>query len=378
MNREMGRPTGCIRLVQAVYSLGIGGSETLAMQLAGALNRDGRYACSLYGVDHGGPLTEALAADGIPYRVFSRKRGLDWRLLGQLARQFREDKVQLVHTHHLGQLLLAGIAARLAGAAVVHTEHEFYTLGRRRHQQILRLLSLFAGTVTTVAAPVTEFLTQRVGIPMWKIKTIPNGVDVTRFQLARPINRSELGWNGGNIVVGCVARLDPGKGHAVLLDAFHRVLGRQPQARLLLIGDGGERSRLAAQAEALGVNGSVRFLGSRADVPRLLAACDVVTLASICEGLPLSILEAMAAGKPVVATRVGCVPQVVQDGLTGLLVPPGDAAALAESLESLVRDEGTRRRLGMQACRLMQSGYSFARTLEQYEAVYETAMTGRR
>ena len=374
----MGKPTGRIRLVQAVYSLGMGGSETLAMQIAGALNRDGRYACSLYGVEHGGPLTEALAADGIPYRVFSRKRRSDWRLLGQLVRKFREDKVQLVHTHHLEQLLFAGTAARLVGAAVVHTEHEFYTLGRRRHQQILRLLSVLAGTVTTVAEPVTEFLNQSVGIPMRKLKTIPNGVDLSRFQSARPMNRSELGWNGENVVVGCVARLVPGKGHALLLDAFHRVLGRQPQTRLLLVGEGSERSRLEAQAGALGLNGSVRFLGARADVPRLLAACDVVTLASTCEGLPLSILEAMATGKPVVATRVGCVPQVVQDGLTGLLVPPGDAAALAQSLESLVRDEGTRRRLGMQACQLMQSGYSFDRTLEQYEAVYETAMTGGR
>jgi len=356
----------------------MGGSETLAMQIAGALNRDGQYACSLYAVEHGGPLAETLAAGGIPYRIFSRKRKLDWRLLGQLVRKFREDKVQLVHTHHLEQLLFAGIAARLVGAAVVHTEHEFYTLGRRRHQQILRLLSVLAGTVTTVAEPVTEFLNQSVGIPMRKLKTIPNGVDLSRFQSARPMNRSELGWNGENVVVGCVARLVPGKGHAVLLDAFHRVLGRQPQTRLLLVGEGGERSRLEAQAGALGLNGSVRFLGARADVPRLLAACDVVTLASTCEGLPLSILEAMAAGKPVVATRVGCVPQVVHDGLTGLLVPPGDAAALAESLESLVRNQGTRRRLGMQACQLMQSGYSFDRTLEQYEAVYETAMTGGR
>lgn len=321
-------------------------------------------------------MADVLSREGVPYRIFSRKGRLDVELIRRMAAQFRADNIQVVHTHHLCQLIYAGIAARLAGARVVHTEHEFYSLARRRTRQLLRVMSAIADTVTAVAEPVMEFLRDQVRIPPEKLRTIPNGVEVARFQSARPIPRAALGWHDDDVVIGCVARLEPEKGHDVLLDAFRRLYDRNRHARLLFVGDGGERERLAATADALGLNGAARFLGVRHDVPELLATCDVVTLASTCEGLPLVLLEAMAACKPVVATQVGAVPEVVREGQTGLLVPPGDAAALAESLESLVRDEGTRRRLGTQAYQLVQSDYSFDRTLEQYEAVYKAAMTG--
>src|SRR5437867_3869409 len=121
-----------VQLVEAVYALDMGGSETLARRIAGAIRRTGRYSCFLYAVAHGGPMADVLAAEGIPFRVFSRAGRLDLRLVWRLVRQLREDQVQLVHTHHLGQLLYAGLAGRLAGARVVHTEHESYSFQRPR------------------------------------------------------------------------------------------------------------------------------------------------------------------------------------------------------------------------------------------------------
>jgi len=365
-----------IKLIQVVYALCMGGSETLARRIAGALNGSGRYACSIYAIDHGGPMAEVLAAERIPFRVFSRTGKLDLRLIGQLTTQFRADKVRLIHTHHLGQLMYAGIAGRLAGARVIHTEHEFYTLSRRRARRLLRVLSALADVVTAVAEPVAEFLRDQVGIPAGKIRTIPNGVDIARFQSARPIKRSDWGWRDEDVVIGCVARLEPEKGHAVLLDAFRRLHERNPRARLLLIGEGGERERLTATAEALGLNGSVRFLGVRGDIPELFASCDVVTLASSREGLPMVLLEAMAAGKAVVATGVGGVPEVIQDGRTGLLVRPGDAEAMAEALEGLIADREKRQSLAAKALEVVQSRYSFERTLKEYETVYEAVLSG--
>ncbi|MGH7164813.1 MAG: glycosyltransferase, partial [Nitrospiraceae bacterium] len=153
---------------------------------------------------------------------------------------------------------------------------------------------------------------------------------------------------------------------------------RHARAKLLLIGDGGERERLAAMAEAFGLNGSVRFLGVRRDIPELLGTCDVVALASTREGLPMVLLEAMAASKPVVATRVGSVPTVVVDGHTGLLVPPGNVETLAEALEALFADREKRQRLAKQAFEVVRSHYSFDRTLDQYQVVYETALMGGR
>jgi glycosyltransferase involved in cell wall biosynthesis len=232
--------------------------------------------------------------------------------------------------------------------------------------------------VTAVAEPVADFLRDQVGIPSRKLKTITTGVDVSRFSSAVPFTRSALDWRDDDVVIGCVARLEPEKGHAILLDAFRHVSARNRRVRLLLIGDGGERERLVSMAQAFGLNGSVRFLGIRSDIPELLRTCDMAVLASSQEGLPIALLEAMAAGKPVVATRVGSVPQVVQDGLTGLLVLPGDAAALAEALETLIADHQTRRRLAERAFELVGAHFSFDRTLKQYAEVFDAVLSRER
>lgn len=363
--------TGPINLAQAVYSFGMGGSERLAWQIASALNRRGRYRCLMYAVEEDGPMAGMLAAEGIPSRSFSRRRKLDVPLIVRLASRFRRDGVQVVHTHHVGQLLNAGVAGRLAGAKVVHTEHEFYSLTRGRTRFLLRALSTLAHGVTGVSGAVTQFLRCEVGIPASKLATVANGVDIARFECARGVDRSVLGCDEDDVLVGCIARLEPEKGHRVLLEAFSRVRSDHPCAKLWLIGDGGEGSRLRTRAEELGLNGSVRFLGMREDVQRWIAACDVIALASTREGLPMVVLEAMAAGKPVVATAVGAVSEAVQDGSTGVLVPPGDVDALETALKGLITAGERRRAMGQRAVARVKSLYSFERSLEAYEAIYD-------
>jgi glycosyltransferase involved in cell wall biosynthesis len=365
------------KIVHAVFSLLSGGSEVLAWRIAKALLHSDRYDCSLYAVDRGGPLGDALSNDGIKYKVFSRKTGIDLRLLGCLAAQLRADKIQLVHTHHLGQLLYAGLAARLVGAKVVHTEHEFYSLGNRRSQILLRILSTMADVVTAVCDPVAAFLRDQVGIPAHKIMTIRNGIDISSFHGATPIDRAVWGWSNKDVVVGCVARLEPEKGIAFLLEAFRLVLMHQPNAKLLIAGDGGEQEQLRSTAKCLGLDGSVQFLGIRRDVPEVLATCDVIALPSLQEGLPMALLEAMAAGKAVVATKVGTIPEVIRDGRSGVLVPPANAASLAESLSVLIGDQSKRQEMGSEASRVVEEHYSFNRMLQMYESVYQSVLSGR-
>jgi glycosyltransferase involved in cell wall biosynthesis len=355
----------------------MGGSEALARQIAVGLNRNGSYDSVVYAVDHGGPMAEVLRNDGVPYRIFSRTGRLDLKLIRRLTEQLRADKIQVVHTHHLCQLMYAGIAGRLARARVVHTEHEFYSLSGPRSRRLLRVLSGIADTVTAVSEPVTEFLTTTVGIPARKLKTITSGVDVSRFSSAVPLRRSALGWRDDDIVIGCVARLEPEKSHELLLEAVREVRKRLPHTRLLLMGDGGERERLLAIAQALGLNGSIKFLGIRGDIPELLGTCNLVALASSREGLPIALLEAMAAGKPVVATRVGSVPELVKDGQTGVLVPPGDVDAMVSALHGLISDPDKSQRFGKQALAVVQARYSFKQTLEQYDAVYRAVLSVR-
>ena len=366
------------KIAHAIYSLMIGGSEVLAWRIAKAFLRSGRYDCSLYAVDRGGPLGSALSADGIKYRVFSRKSRVDLKLLGSLVAHMRADKIQLVHTHHIAQLLYAGLAARLVGAKVVHTEHDFYSLSHRRGIQILlRVLSKMADVVTGVSDPVSCFLRDQVGIPSQKIMTIQNGIDISAYLGATPIARSEWGWSHTDVVVGCVARLEPEKGVAILLEAFRLVLMRQPNAKLLIAGDGGERAHLKSAAGRLGLNGSVQFLGSRSDIPEVLATCDVIAVPSIQEGLPMALLEAMASGKAVVATGVGSIPDVIRDGGSGILVPPASAKSLAQALTGLVDNQSKRQEMGVEASKVVEERYSFNRMLQTYDSLYQTLVSGR-
>src|SRR6478735_4852533 len=177
-----------IPLAQVVYALDIGGSETLARRLALGLRRR-CYACSLYAVHDDGPLADLLRADGIPCRAFLRKGKWDVGPLVRLVQQLRADGTKVVHTHHLGQLLYGGLAGRLAGCRVVHTEHEYYTLMRPRAHQLLRVLTRLADRVTTVAEPVRNFLEDTVGLPASKLITIQNGVEVHRYEAAIPHDR---------------------------------------------------------------------------------------------------------------------------------------------------------------------------------------------
>ncbi len=367
--------TAPIHLAQAVYSFGMGGSERLAWQIASALNGRGRYRCLLYAVQQGGPMAEMLDAEGIESRSFSRMRKFDLALILRLAIRLRRDGVRLVHTHHVGQLLNAGVAGRMAGAKVVHTEHEFYSLRSKRTQSLLRSLSRLAHVVTAVAMPVTEFLRDSVRIPAQHIRTIENGVHVPTFETAVPVRRIDLGLREGDLVIACVARLEVVKAHHVLLQAFSKIHRQTAGMKLVLVGDGGQRHRLMAMVERLRLNGSVKFLGLRNDIPGVLAACDLVILPSLEEGLPLVLLEAMAAGKAVVSTCVGSIPALVRHGENGLLVPPGDAAALAEAVETLILNGEARERMGIRALEIVRERYSLEQTMDSYQAVYDHALS---
>jgi glycosyltransferase involved in cell wall biosynthesis len=199
-------------------------------------------------------------------------------------------------------------------------------------------------------------------------------VEVEHLQHAKAVPRATFGWKDDDLIIGCIGRLEPEKGQTVLLQAFDGLHRRHPRTRLLLVGDGGERARLERTAASLRFNGAIRFVGTREDVPELLATCDIVALPSFHEGLPMALLEAMAAGRPVVASAVGGVPHLIRDGETGVLVAPGDHAALQEALGRLAEDEATRRRLAASAMRLVEERFGFDRTLQRYEELYREVL----
>ncbi len=380
---------------QFIESLEYGGAEALVYRLAAGM-RDSSYrpvVCCL----RRGPLADRLEADGIRVHCLDLRRRsvLDGpaflvfavRLLRGLRAVLQSERADIVHAHLPDSIIWAAIAGRLTDTPVLGTYHGLGILPtgrgrfdpRNRVRRVLyRLLSRLTDRTIAVSAPVRDVLCREVGMDPRKTVLMLNGVDTEAC--ATPADgdrvRQELDLAGRRVVT-CVGRLIPGKGQRFLVDAIVVAARRFPDATLVLVGDGPERSALEAHARALGVADRVRVLGERSDIPAILAASDVFVLPSFSEGIPLSLVEAMAAAKPVVATAVPGNLDVVVDGRYGLLVPPGNAEALADALCDLLADPCAARALGVRGQGRARAAFDIKRSLTGTIALYDEVLAER-
>jgi glycosyltransferase involved in cell wall biosynthesis len=327
---------GPLRVMFVVTSMPVGGAETLLVELIRRMDRS-RFSPELCCLKELGPLGETLAAE-VPAHHGLLAAKADVSVLWRLARLMR--RIDAVVTVGAGDKMFWGrLAARLAGVPVIASA--LHSTGwPDRVQFANRLLAPLTDAFIAVAEPQGRYLAAHEGCTAAKIHVIPNGVDVERFRPCPPNEtlRREFALAADAAVVGIVAALRPEKNHSLFLRAAARVRRAVPNARFLIVGDGPQRGALEALADALSVADAVRFLGTRSDVPEVLSLIDVLALTSHIEANPVSVLEAMAAGKPVVATRVGSVDQAVQCGRSGYLVSPGGEEELAGRLIELLRD----------------------------------------
>lgn len=358
-------------LMQVVYSLLHGGSERLAYDLAARLDA-AQVRSSICALTTGGPLAETLACAGIPYRVLQCPPGRRWRMLVRLHRLFREQQVDIVQTHHVKQLAYSGLGARLAGARLVHVEHDCSSLRAPRARRCLRHLAPLCHRIVVVGEVIRDFLVSDVGLSASQISVIPNGVDLARYRPEPVLSRGMLGLPSSGRLIGHVGRLEIEKDHGTLLGAFAIVAYRCADARLVIVGDGSQRSELQHAAYALGLATRVHFLGLRDDVAELLPHLDVFVLSSRNEGLPFALLEAMACARPVVATSVGEIPRVIQHEVSGLTVSPGDPKTLANALTAVLDNRPLATAMGATARHLVEERYSLTRVISQYEDVYRS------
>ncbi len=309
----------------------------------------------------------------------------DWQSLRILVDTLLAENITIMHAHSSKAGLVARLAARMARTPVVFmTAHNsiFYEFWPSWKKNIFayceRLLARYTHRILTVSETLRQELLIKERLHPDRVVTIPNGIDPTPF--CREVDRRAvlrlLGLPPLGQLVGTIARLAPQKGVSYFLQAA-AVLCRDCQVNFVVVGDGPLRQALEEESRTLGLDGRLFFVGERADIPQILAAMDIFVLPSITEGLPLTILEAMAAGKPVVATRVGGLPEVILDGETGLLVPPRDPHALAQALARLLSDRRQAVEMGQKGRQRVMEHFTVTVMVRQIEEQYKSVLSSQ-
>jgi len=366
------RPT---KILYLITDLKLGGAQTVLLHILGHLdkNRFQPSVACLFGGDL--PVGDNLRSMGITVTDLGMTNW--WRLdsLWRLYRLLRREAPIILHSSLFHANLAARLVGRLARTPVIITWRQNISLGSPIRESINRLTGWMDDHVVAVSGLTRLAELKLAGRPKNKVSVIYNCIDTDRFKPrennVRAQMRTSLNLPHEAFVCGWVGRLHPQKGIPVLLNAFDPVLAKIPEAKLVLIGEGELSNDLKTQAQSLGLSRSVLFTGARTDIPDALAAMDIFILPSNWEGLPLALLEAMSAGLPTVAARVGGIPEVVIEGQTGLLVPPEDPQALTAAIVRLGQDKNMRHRMGQAGRKRVIEHFSAGPITKSLEALYE-------
>ncbi|HEX2474120.1 MAG TPA: glycosyltransferase [Lacipirellulaceae bacterium] len=368
-SRSAARP---LRVMFLQTDMRIGGAEVVTANILRRLDRQ-RFAPELCCLKQRGALGEELAGE-IPVHDNLLSSKYDLRVWPRLTRLLRTRHVDAVVTVGAGDKMFWGrLAAWRAGVPVILSA--LHSTGwPDRVGRLNRLLTPITDAFIAVAEAHGRFLVQHGRFPERKVTVIRNGVDTDRFAPGHDVIavRRELGLGETDPVVGIVAALRPEKNHELFLEMARRVVSHLPAARFLVVGEGPRREPLEGMSRELGLQSHVQFLGSRNDVPRLLSAMDVFALTSHVEANPVSILEAMSIGRPVVATNVGSIHEAVSDGKTGFLVPPGDATKFSERILQLLHAPLLGHSMGTAGRQAVLRDWSLGAMVGGYERLIES------
>jgi glycosyltransferase involved in cell wall biosynthesis len=347
------------------------GAEMVLVEAAARLNPDRfQVICGLLTPDTEKVIPAPLTT--VDFRMPGLNGWVWLRFFFQLCWLIYRRRVDLIHVNSYVPGNYARLAAALMQVPIVIDHWHGFPRFNRKRRLICRFLGRFTDLSIAVSQGVKDYLLQEIGLDPAKVRVVANGVDIAALDAARPGPpvRRELGLPEDVPVIGLVGRLDHwGKGHKELFTAMARIRERYP-VHALIVGGGRREAEVRQLAENLGLADAVLFLGQRQDVPDLLNAMDVFVLPSYSEGVSLALLEAMAAGRPVIASAVGGLPEVVTDGDTGLLIPPRDADALAGALERLLGDPAWAQQLGASARDHVREHYSLERLGREINEIY--------
>jgi len=365
-----------INLLHLIQGLEIGGLEIMVVNLLERIDRS-QYRPSICCYDSLGSLTEGLPERGIGVHLLRRKPGIDYFYPFKLARYLKKSKIKILHLHNPTALFYGTLAGKIAGTpCIIYTEHGRDFSSSIKVKIANSLLCKMVDKIVVVAECGKRYLVKHEGVNEKKIIKIYNGIDSKKFGTRQEVAliRRELGITDDQSVIGMVARLDPIKNHACLIKAMKTVAAGLPTAVLLVIGDGSIRTELENMTADLGLQDHVKFLGARSDIPELLSVLDVFVLSSFSEGLSLTLIEACAAARPIVATDVGGNAENVEHESNGLLVPSDQPEVMARAILEILIDEAKARQMGEMGRKKFEKAFTLDAMVKRYEDLYESCL----
>lgn len=371
-----------IKILHVIDSLAVGGMERVVIDVVNGLDQ-ARFEQMVCCLSRRGEAA-ALLREGIRCIDLGKGAKADRLMPLKIARAIRQAEPDIVHSQSWSGVDTAIAKLMTPGVKLVHSEHG-------RHVPYLQAESLkrkiarrglyhLADAVFAISAEVRAFYCRETGFSASRMLVIPNGIDARRMdEASRSGAREEFGIAADDFVIGTVARLDATKNTMMLIRAFAKLQrGQQnPDLKLLIVGDGAERVALESYAAKHGLNRAIIFTGQRQDVSHLLGAMNVFALSSLSEGMPLTVLEAMAAWLPVVATNVGALPEMVEDGATGFLIEPENEMAMAERLALFQQNRALAKSFGEAARRKVEREFSLGQMLRQYADLYLSVLQNK-
>jgi len=335
------------------------------------------YHPSICCYDSLGSLSQGLSEKGIGVHLLRRRPGIDYFYPFKLARYLKKSKIKILYLHNPTALFYGTLAGKIARTqCIIYTEHGRDFSSSSKVKIANSLLCKMVNRVVVVAEHGKRYLVQHEGVNEKKIIKIYNGIDSQRFGKNHDVTliRRELGITDDQSVIGIVARLDPIKNHTCLIRAMKIIAARLSEAVLLIIGDGPLRTELESLTTNLGLQNNIKFLGARSDIAELLGVMDVFVLCSFSEGLSLTLIEACAAAKPIVATNVGGNAEIVKHESNGLLVPSDQPEDLAKAVLEILTDKAKAKLMGKKGRKQFEEKFTLDVMVKKYEDLYESCL----
>ncbi len=363
-----------INVIHLVEELTIGGLEKILTAIVLNLNKE-KYNVSVWCLREGGFFADALIKEGIDVKILHISTSRNPLSIYKLYKLLKNRKFDIIHTHAYSAGTIGRISAFLAGIPVIISHnHSVYDYYNWYYHFVERLLSFITDRVICISDMVNRFAKETQRINPNKLVTIHNGIDNIRIVSGKGTSdlRKELGIPINHSIICIIAHMEEHKGLKYLLKSASLLLESKSNISFLLVGDGALTGELKKLCIYLKIEKNVIFAGERSDIPEILSLTDIFVLPSLREGLGLAILEAMACGKPVIATNVGGIPEIVKNGVSGILVSPGDPEALQTAIKELLDDKEMQKKMGYEGKKICEMNFNSGTMVDKVEELYST------